>query len=168
MGADRFDLIAGWIYQQLAQPLLYRFGLIGFDELAYDAVTFFLYGLAQIALIYVLVRPLEALAPAEEWPTRRGVRVDVIYTLLSRLGIVPLVFFVCLTPISTVVDRFLRLHGLLPRQVEQLSPWLLSRPLASFVIYLVVIDFSNYWRHRLQHRSRSGGRSTASTTASKC
>ena len=85
MGDEQFDQWAGWLYEHVAQPLLFRLGLIGWDELAFDAVTFFLYGLAQILLIYVLVRPLEALAPAEEWQSRRGTRVDVIYTLLTRL-----------------------------------------------------------------------------------
>jgi len=152
MGDDQFDQWAGWLYEHAAQPVLYKLGLIGWDELAFDGITFFLYGLVQILLIYVLVRPLEALAPAEEWGSRKGTRVDVIYTLLTRLGILPLLLFFVLTPITAAIDQSLRLHNLLPRELEHLSPWLLANPLPSFFLYLVVIDFFNYWRHRLQHR----------------
>ena len=152
MGSDFFDQWAGWLYQNAAQPVLFSAGLIGYDELAYDALTFLLYGLAQILLVYVLVRPLEAMFPAENWPTRKGVRVDVIYTLLTRLGLIPLLFFFLLTPVTGAIDSTLRLNDLLPRDLERLSPWLHSHPMGSFFVYLIAIDFANYWRHRLQHR----------------
>jgi len=152
MGSDLFDQWAGWLYQNLAQPLLFRLGLIGYDELAYDALTFFLYGAAQVLLVYLLVRPLEALFPAERWPDRKGVRADVAYTLLTRLGLVPLLFFFLLTPVTGTIDSALRFHNLLPRDLEGFSPWLQAHPIGSFFVYLVAIDFANYWRHRLQHR----------------
>ena len=152
MGDDQFDLLAGWIYEHVAQPLLYKLGLIGLDELAFDGVTFFLYGVAQILLVYMLVRPLEAMLPAEEWKSRKGTRVDIVYTLLTRLGIVPLMLFFVLLPVTSGMDEWLRLHNLLPRELEHLSPWLLANPLPSFFLYLVAIDFFSYWRHRLQHR----------------
>jgi sterol desaturase/sphingolipid hydroxylase (fatty acid hydroxylase superfamily) len=63
-----------------------------------------------------------------------------------------LALFFLLTPVTTMIDQFLRLHNLLPRELEHLSPWLRSNPLPSFFLYLVAIDFFNYWRHRLQHR----------------
>jgi sterol desaturase/sphingolipid hydroxylase (fatty acid hydroxylase superfamily) len=152
MGDDQFDQWAGWLFEHAAQPFLYKLGLIGWDELAFDGITFFLYGAAQILLLYVLVRPLEALLPAEEWHTRKDTRVDVIYTLVTRLGIVPLALFFLLRPATTFIDQSLRLHNLLPWGPERLSPWLLANPLPSFFFYLVAIDFFNYWRHRLQHR----------------
>ncbi len=152
MGDDQFDLLAGWIYEHAAQPALYKLGLIGLDELAFDGITFFLYGLAQILLIYILVRPLESMFPAEAWTSRKGTRVDIVYTLLTRLGLVPLLLFFVLMPVTSGLDEWLRLHNLLPRELELLSPWLLANPLPSFFLYLVAIDFSNYWRHRLQHR----------------
>lgn len=152
MGSDLFDQWAAWLYQNLAQPFLFKAGLIGYDELAYDALTFFLYGAAQVLLVYLLVRPLEALFPAEHWPTRKGARVDVVYTLLTRLGLVPLLFFFLLTPLTGMIDSTLRLHDLLPRDLEGFSPWLAAHPVGSFFVYLLFIDFANYWRHRLQHR----------------
>ena len=152
MGDDQFDLLAGWLYQHAAQPVLYKFGLIGLDELAFDAVTFFLYGLAQILLIYMIVRPLEALLPSEKWTSRKGTRADVVYTLLNRLGLIPLLLFFLLMPVTSGLDEWLRLHNLLPRELEHLSPWLLANPLPSFALYLLVIDLGNYWQHRLQHK----------------
>ena len=40
-----------------------------------------------------VLRPLEARFPAETWTDRRGTGVDVIYTLLHRLGLLPLALF---------------------------------------------------------------------------
>ncbi len=57
-----------------------------------------LYGLIEIAVLYALLRPLEARFPAEVWGDRRLVKSDVVYTLLNRLGLVPLAFFFLLAP----------------------------------------------------------------------
>jgi hypothetical protein len=80
--------------------------------------------------------------------------VDVIYTVLNRLGVVPLAVFALLAPLFLSVDGWLRFHDIIPRQLEDWLPALDYHPLASFLIYLVILDFAEYWRHRLSHTFR--------------
>jgi hypothetical protein len=40
------------------------------------------------------------------------------------------------------------------RQLEDLFPALEDAPLLSFLIYLILLDFAEYWRHRLSHTLR--------------
>jgi sterol desaturase/sphingolipid hydroxylase (fatty acid hydroxylase superfamily) len=108
----------------------------------------------QILAVYVLLRPLEAWRPAELWPTRRAVRTDVLYTFLSRVGLVPIAVYAVLTPLVDAFDAQLRAAGYIPRNLEDFVPVLAQSPLAAFCVYLLVLDFADYWRHRLQHRWR--------------
>jgi sterol desaturase/sphingolipid hydroxylase (fatty acid hydroxylase superfamily) len=80
------------------------------------------------------------------------VRTDVLYTMLHRLGIVPIGIYALLTPVVDGMEAQLRLLGYIPYGLEELFPWLVASPIAAFLAYLVVLDFADYWRHRLQHR----------------
>jgi sterol desaturase/sphingolipid hydroxylase (fatty acid hydroxylase superfamily) len=121
------------------------------DDL-FAGVGFALFGALEIALAYLLFRPLEWWHPVERWGDRRAVRTDVVYTLVHRLGVVPAILFLLLTPIAATIDGTLRFQGVIPPTLEQLIPPLLGWPFATFLLYLVVIDLGEYWRHRLQHR----------------
>ncbi|MCE2988803.1 MAG: sterol desaturase family protein, partial [Nitrosomonadaceae bacterium] len=46
----------------------------------------------------------------------------------------------------------LRMHDIIPPNLEDLMPWLNAHPLLSFLFYLVLLDFVAYWLHRWQHR----------------
>ncbi|MBL8471926.1 MAG: sterol desaturase family protein [Rhodocyclaceae bacterium] len=145
-------LLQQWLFQQIVQPVMYAAGYAGWAEDAYDATEWFIYGVLEIALLYAILRPLELLRPVERWPDRREVGVDVIYTWLNRIGLLPLGIFVLLLPVVASVDGWLRMHDIIPRSLEDLFPALQSKPFASFLIYLLLFDFAEYWRHRLQHR----------------
>jgi len=82
------------------------------------------------------------------------VRTDVVYTLVHKLGIVPALLFVILTPIGAMIDGYLRFRGYIPPALEQWLPPLRASPFATFLAYIVMLDFGEYWRHRLQHRLR--------------
>lgn len=151
--------LAGWIgrlqtalYEGAVQPVVYALDLVEYAEPAYEATEWFLYGLIEVAVLYALLRPLEARFPAEVWADRRLVKSDVLYTLLNRLGLVPLGFFFLLTPVLDAVEGALKLQGYRVSNLEDLLPFLAQAPLAAFLLYLVVLDFAEYWRHRLQHR----------------
>lgn len=146
-----FTAIQGWIFDTLVQPLLFALGLAEYLEPGFDAIEFVLIGALQLAIAFVLLRPLEALWPAEKWTNRRAVRVDVLYSLLDRLGVIPLAVFALLTPLFGELDSALRLAGHIPRQLEDWLPGLDHHPLLSFLLYLVILDFAEYWRHRLSH-----------------
>jgi sterol desaturase/sphingolipid hydroxylase (fatty acid hydroxylase superfamily) len=146
------EQIQGSLFQGVFEPALYQLGLIDWSEDVYDGIDFALFGAIEIGLAFLLFRPLEWWRPVEHWGERRAVRTDVIYTLVHRLGIVPALLFLLLTPIAATIDGYLRFEGYIPPALEQLVPALRGWPFVTFLVYIVLIDLGEYWRHRLQHR----------------
>jgi len=149
---DLFASVHAWLFEALLQPALFALGFMTYAEPAFEALEVALYGVLEIGLMLLLLRPLESWWPVEHWPNRRAVRVDVLYTFLHRLGIVPLAAFLLLQPLDEALDGTLRLGGFIPPSLEDLVPWFSTHPLASFFVYLAILDLAEYWRHRLQHR----------------
>jgi sterol desaturase/sphingolipid hydroxylase (fatty acid hydroxylase superfamily) len=147
-----FTTVHAWVFETLVQPLLYHFGFMAYAEQAFESLEVALYGVIEIGIMLLVLRPLEAWHPVERWTNRRAVRVDVLYTFLHRLGIVPLAVFLLLRPLQEGLDGSLRLQGFIPPSLEDLIPWFVAHPLASFFVYLAILDLAEYWRHRLQHR----------------
>ena len=147
-----FETFHTWFFSTLVQPAMFQLGLMAYVDLVFDSTAWFLYGLIQIALLLVLVRPLEALFPVEVWPDRRGTGVDFLYTCISRLGLLPLLFFFTLRPITDDFEGRLRMQGFVPPSLEDWFPAFVALPLVSFFVYLVILDFADYARHRLEHR----------------
>jgi len=141
-----------WLFEALVQPALYWLDLADLSEPAYESLEWLIWGVLEVALLYAILRPLEARFPAERWPDRHEVGTDVLYTMLHRLGVVPLAFFFLLTPIVDWAEGALHLAGVSAVNLEDAVPWLAASPLAAFFVYLVVLDLADYWRHRLQHR----------------
>jgi sterol desaturase/sphingolipid hydroxylase (fatty acid hydroxylase superfamily) len=151
---DTFVFAQGWLFDRVVQPILLALGFGSYIEVAFDGVEFFLLGALQISLAYLLLRPLEAWRPIEIWPDRKPVRVDVLYSMLDRLGVIPLGVFALLAQPFMEFESWLRYHDIIPPQVEDWLPGLDARPMLSFFIYLFLIDFAQYWRHRLSHTLR--------------
>lgn len=141
-----------WLFETVVQPALYRLDLASLSDPAYESLEWLIWGALEIAVLYAILRPLEAHLPAERWTDRRQVGTDVLYTMLHRLGVVPLAFFFLLTPAVDWAQGALRLAGVRPFNLEDALPWVAASPLAAFLAYLVVLDFADYWRHRMQHR----------------
>ena len=152
--ARDFNSVHGWLFQAIVEPLLFRFDGAGVMEQAYDGTEFFLLGVLQVVVLYAILRPLEAWMPVERWSDRRAVRVDILYTLLHRLGLFSLVLFFMLDPLIDTLAGALRLEGISSFNLDDLWPGVTSIPLVAFVLYLIVLDFVNYWVHRAQHRYR--------------
>ncbi len=146
------DQVQGTIFEGVVQPVLYQLGLMDWAEDVFDGVGVALFGALALALAYLLFRPLELWRPVEHWAERRAVRTDVVYTLVHKLGIVPALLFVVLTPIGAMIDGYLRFQGYIPPALEQFLPALRDWPFVTFLTYIVVLDLGEYWRHRLQHR----------------
>ena len=144
--------VQSWLFEQVVLPAIYHTGFMSYAEDAYEATGEFVLAFAEIVLIYLLLRPLEVWRPVERWDSRRGVRVDVIYTFLYKTGALSLLFFVLLAIPLGELDLWLRAMGYVPPNLEEWIPWLGTHPLAAFLTYVVIIDFAEYWRHRLQHR----------------
>jgi sterol desaturase/sphingolipid hydroxylase (fatty acid hydroxylase superfamily) len=154
--ADAFVSAWAWlhaaVFESVVQPVLFRLGLTTWLEMAFDWTEVFLIGVAEIAVLAVVLTALERWRPAETGQDRRAVRVDVLYTCLVRLGVLPLAIFFLLLPLVDGVDGWLRLHDFIPPKVEDAFPSLFAHPLVSFLAYLVILDFAMYWIHRAQHR----------------
>ena len=141
-----------WLYIDIVQPFLFKVGLMGYDEDTYDALYWVIVGVLEVLVMYAILRPLEALRPAEKWQNRKGVRVDALYTWIVKLGILNLFFFFTFQPFFDGFQSWLRLHNIANIELDNLWPGVTSQPIVAFVIYLVVLDFAGYWYHRMEHR----------------
>ena len=151
---DPFDLIAGWLHETLLLPLLYASGLMRWEELAHNWMLFAVYGAVQVAVTLAICLPLERWRPVEHWPDSRAVAVDIFYTVLSRVGVLPLVTFVLFYKIQTALNGWITDHGWIAPTLEHLIPALLGHPVLSFVAYALILDCADYWRHRVSHQVR--------------
>lgn len=151
-------LVSAWaglhaaVFESVVQPVLFQLGLAAWLEMAFDGTEVFLIGVAEIAVLALVLTLLERWRPVEAGQDRRAVRVDVLYTCLVRLGVLPLAIFFLLLPLVDGVDGWLRLHGFIPPKIEDAFPSLFAHPFVSFLAYLVIVDFAMYWIHRAQHR----------------
>ncbi len=149
-----FTELHSWLYAALLQPLLFRYELMAWAELAYEWSELFLLGAVEVTLLWALLRPLEALFPVERWPDHAATRVDVLYTLLARLGILPIFFFIILQPAVDALHAALRLRDIIPPNLEDLLPPLQNRTWLALIAYLLLFDLLDYWRHRGEHTFR--------------
>jgi sterol desaturase/sphingolipid hydroxylase (fatty acid hydroxylase superfamily) len=149
---DAFATLQALIFESLVLPSMYALGFMDLAEPAFEATEFVLLGLLQIAAVYLLLRPLEAWFPAEQWADRHSVRTDVLYTVLHRVGFVPIAIYALLAPVIDFADGELRTLGYIPPSLESVIPGLAESPFMAFLVYLVILDFADYWRHRFQHR----------------
>ncbi len=151
---DPFSLLAGQIHEAVVVPLLYRFDMMQWDDIAFGWVLFALYGVAQVALMLAICWPMERFARLERWPDQRAVTVDIFYTLLSRIGVMPLVTFVLFYELQVEMSGWLTDRGYVPPTLEGLFPFLMGRQALTFCIYVLILDCADYWRHRLSHNFR--------------
>jgi sterol desaturase/sphingolipid hydroxylase (fatty acid hydroxylase superfamily) len=149
--ANQFAALHQWAFESAVLPAVHALGLGAYAEQAFDWTEIFLIGAIEISLLAIVLTALEKWRPVEIQPGP-GKYVDVIYTMLQRLGVIPLAIFLLLMPIVDGIDGWLRMHDFIPPKVEDALPFLHNQPLLSFLFYLVVLDFVAYWLHRWQHR----------------
>ncbi|MEJ8854021.1 sterol desaturase family protein [Variovorax robiniae] len=149
---DQFAALQQWLFEAAVQPLVYAVGLGGLVEDAFDATGWLLVGLIQIGILIALIGPLQRWRPVEAVTDRHAIRVDVLYTLVHRLGLFRLGMFFLLQPLFDDVLGMLRIDGWGALHLDDLWPGVTDIPWVAFVIYLVVLDFVEYLIHRGQHR----------------
>ncbi len=91
---DPFDLAAGWLQEHLLIPLLYALGLMQWEDISYGWALFAVYGAVQVASPSRSACRWNAGGRWSAGRTARAVAVDVLYTVISRVGVLPLVTFV--------------------------------------------------------------------------
>lgn len=146
-----FDNLQLWLFEAAVQPVVFGLGFGNLLEDAFDATGWLLWGGIQVAAIVVILGLLERRWPVEPLTDRRAVRVDLIYTLITRLGLVRLAMFFSVEPLWDAIAGEMRLAGLPTWQLDALWPGVTDVAWVSFAIYLVVFDFVGYWLHRWQH-----------------
>jgi sterol desaturase/sphingolipid hydroxylase (fatty acid hydroxylase superfamily) len=103
-----------------------------------------------------VIAPLQRWRPVEAVVDRHAVRIDILYTLIHRLGLFRLALFFGVDPLVQAVRGALAVRGIGGWQLDQAFaswwPGVTDTALAAFVVYLVVFDFADYWIHRGQHR----------------
>jgi sterol desaturase/sphingolipid hydroxylase (fatty acid hydroxylase superfamily) len=152
--SDPFAFAAGWLHETFLVPALYRLGMMQWEDIGYGWLLFALYGIAQVALMLAICLPLERWRGLEHWPDRKAVGVDVLYTLISRIGVMPLVTFVLFYQLQVWLSGWLADQGLVTPTLEGLIPALLGHQGITFCLYVLILDCADYWRHRLSHGYR--------------
>ncbi len=133
-----FDDLQQWLFESLVQPLAFAIGLGNRLEDAYSGTGWVLVGLLQLAVMLLLIVPLQRWRPVEPVHDRSAIRTDVLYTLLHRLGLFRLLLFFTLTPVLDDLIGSLRVLGLPTFHLDDLWPGVTDQALVSLLIYLVL------------------------------
>ena len=152
---DAFGSLQTWLFEGLAQPLVYALGMGNLSEDAYDATGWLLVGLIQLAVMLSIFWPIEKLRPIERHMPWRSVLTDVVYTLIHRLGLFRVAMFFSVEPVLDEVFGQARVYGWDGFQLDTwfapLWPGVSDTAWASFLVYLLAFDLIDYWIHRGQH-----------------
>ena len=149
--ANTFSNAQEWLFESVLQPLMFTFGMGNLLVDGYVATGWLLVGLIELLILVAVIGPLQRWRPVDVVTDRAAVRVDVIYTVIHRLGLFRLAMFFTLTPLLDDLFGTLRVAGLGTFQLDSLWPGVTDQALVSLVMYLVVFDLLNYWMHRGQH-----------------
>jgi sterol desaturase/sphingolipid hydroxylase (fatty acid hydroxylase superfamily) len=69
--------------------------------------------------------------------------------------VLPVVSFLVFYEAQVLVNGFVVAHGYIPPTLEMLVPPLLGHQVITFIVYALILDCADYWRHRLSHSFRS-------------
>ena len=152
--SEAFGAAQQWLFEWLVQPTVFALGWGGWLEDAFAGTGWILVGLLQLAMMLLVIGPLQRMWPVEPVVDRSAVRTDVIYTLLHRLGVFRLLLFFTLEPWLDEIFGWLRVAGFDTFHLDAMVPGVTDQPWLSFLLYLLVFDFVDYWVHRGQHRVR--------------
>ncbi len=149
---DLFSALQQGLFEAAVQPALFALGLGNLLEDGYLATAWFLVGVLQIALLVLIVGPLQRWRPVEPVRDRATIRTDIVYTVIHRLGLFRIALFFTLEPWFDELFGALRTAGYGTFHLDQFWPGVTDGAVVSFLIYLVVFDLVGYWIHRGQHQ----------------
>jgi sterol desaturase/sphingolipid hydroxylase (fatty acid hydroxylase superfamily) len=154
--SEWFGLAQQGLFEAVVQPLLFALGGGSLLEDAFAATGWLLAGLIELGVMLAVIAPLQHWRPAQVIRDRHAVRIDVIYTLIQRLGLFRVAMFFAFEPIWNDLWGWLAVHNLSGFQLDALIaplwPGVTDSALASFLVYLLAFDFLLYWIHRGQHQ----------------
>lgn len=147
--SDWFGTAQGWLFETVIQPLVFQLGLGEYVEEAFEGTEWLLIGVLELTLLFMVMRPMEALIPVHKFTDPRARWNDFIYTVLHRIGLFSVLIFFTLDPLMDALAGLLRFESFQPFNLESFWPGI--SPLGAFVVYFVVLDFFDYWYHRASH-----------------
>ena len=149
---DWFNAVQQQLFEGVVQPVLFWLGMAHLLEDGYTATGWLLVGLIQLAVMVLLIAPLQRLWPVEAVTDRRAIRVDMFYTLVHRLGLFRIALFFSVDPLWDQLFGTLRVWGLPTYHLDNLWPGITDQAWVSLLLYLVVFDLLDYWIPRGQHQ----------------
>ena len=69
---DLFATVQGWLFEHAVEPFLFVSGLGNYTEEAFEGTEWFLIGMVELAALYLVLRPLEALLPVHAFHDKRA------------------------------------------------------------------------------------------------
>ena len=153
--SDSFAFMQLVLFESVVQPVAFHLGAGNLLDIAYEGTGWLMVGVVQIVVMVLVISPLEKWKPAEPLMSPSAVKVDVIYTLIHRLGLFKLFMFFTFENLLETAFGTLRVHGLPTFNLDAVWPGVTDTAVVSFVIYLVVFDAVNYFIHRGQHQFNS-------------
>jgi sterol desaturase/sphingolipid hydroxylase (fatty acid hydroxylase superfamily) len=152
MSIDRFfSILAGYMDQYAVLPILYHFHWMEWDDLSFDWCLVCMYGLFAVLVTYAVCWPLEHFFPIERWQSQKAVLTDVFYTLLNRVGVIPIITFLLFYQAQTAFTGWVVDMGFVPPTLDSMIPGLFGHAILTFWVYALILDCADYWRHRLSH-----------------
>ena len=149
---DAFAGMQTLLFESLIVPMAFAMGAGNLLDVAFEGTGWLLVGILQIVLLIVVISPLEKWRPVEPVTEPSAIKVDVIYTLIHRLGLFSLVMFFTFDNVVETAFGVLRAQGFPTFSIDALWPGVTDIAWVSFLIYLIVFDFVHYLIHRGQHQ----------------
>jgi sterol desaturase/sphingolipid hydroxylase (fatty acid hydroxylase superfamily) len=150
--ANAFSNAQEWLFEAFIQPMMFTLGMGNLLVDGYTATGWLLVGLLQLLVLLLVIGPLQRWRPVELVTDQASVRVDILYTLIHRLGLFRLVLFFSLDTLLDNLFGSLRVAGWNTFQLDAIWPGITDQAVISLVMYLLVMDALNYWMHRGQHQ----------------
>lgn len=139
------------LFESVVLPVVFALGYGNLLEVAYAGTGMFMVGMLEVLIMVLLIAPLQWWRPVEAVKDKQAIRVDVVYTLIHKLGLFNLFMFLTFGNWLEQGIAYLRGQGMPTFHVDQIWPGVTDLAPVSFLIYLVVFDFVNYLIHRGQH-----------------
>ena len=150
--ASLFSSTQEWLFESVLQPVMFAAGLGNLLVDGYAATGWLLVGLLQLLVLVAVIGPLQRWRPVDVVTDRATVRVDMLYTVIHRLGLFRLVLFFSLDTWFDTLFGELRVAGLGTFNLDAVWPGVTDLAWVSLIIYLVVFDALQYAIHRGQHQ----------------
>ena len=105
------DNAAGWLQETLLLPALYALGLMEWEDVSFGWALFAVYGAIQVVVTLAVCMPLEWWRPVERWPNAQAVWVDILYTLIARVGLLHALATLPVHPESVPINALVQIEG---------------------------------------------------------